>query len=338
LSTSITQAQNDAVTMAAANNCDGSAVVIDPNLDIEFGAWDPGTRTFTLLSGGAQNSANAVRISARRIAARNTAIPLVFARLIGRSTCDINAMAIAFIGSGPLPQIIGLGSVTVHRDCYFVSYNSTVTPTPTLASANSNVLVGTNGVIQFENNNHIYGTLELGPSGSISGTAQVTGATTTMSSPIPTPSSPAWNPGTNPAGISQNCMVSADTTLPGGTYWFTSLIIKKNLFFSGPATLYINGDVDMPADKADIAAYNNVPANLKIYQIGLSRTFGDVNRNELGIIADIEAPGSTLAAHDKLEFRGSAIFSSIVIHDGAYFYADETSGVGQGGRRIQLVK
>jgi hypothetical protein len=337
LATSVTQAQTDAAAVAAANTCDGSAVVIDQNLDIEFGTWDDTARTFTLLTGGAQSSANAVRITARRIAARNTAIPLVFARLVGRDTCDINAVAIARLGYGPSPVFIGLSGLHVHDQIYFLSYNSLVNPSPSLTSYSSNATVGSNGSFQFGGNNHIYGDLEMGPSASKIGTTQVTGTTTLLTKDIPTPTSPPWAPGANPGGIPQNYTVSSDTTLPGGTYWFTSLSISKNLAFSGPATVYVNGDVDMAADKADLMAYNSIPGNLKIYQIGSSLTFGG-NRKELTIIADIEAPGSTFTAQDKLRFYGSAIFDSINVHDDAQFYADEISGVGQGGKVIQLVK
>jgi hypothetical protein len=278
-----------------------------------------------------------VRITARRIAARNTAIPLVFARLVGRSTCDINAVAIARLGWGPRPGIIGLSGLHVNDQIYFLSYNSAVNPSPSLSSYNSNATVGSNGSFQFGGNNHIYGDLEMGPSASKIGTTQVTGTTTTLTNDIPTPTSPRWAPGMNPGGIAQNYTVNSDITLPGGTYWFTSLTIGKDLSFSGPATLYVNGDLDMAADKADLIAYNNIPANLKIYQIGSARTFAG-NKNELTIVANIEAPGSRFSAHDKLRFYGSAIFDSIDIHNDCQFYADETSGVGQGGKIIQLVK
>ena len=69
LATSVAQAKSDAVDTAAANTCDGSSLVIDPTLDIDFGNWDSNTRTFTLLSGAAQNNANSVRVTAHRIAA-----------------------------------------------------------------------------------------------------------------------------------------------------------------------------------------------------------------------------------------------------------------------------
>src|SRR5688572_25149266 len=69
-----TAARTAAVAIAAANKCDGDAVVLDPAQDVEFGQWDKNDRTFTPLTGAAQNSANAIRVTARRIAARDTAI------------------------------------------------------------------------------------------------------------------------------------------------------------------------------------------------------------------------------------------------------------------------
>jgi Flp pilus assembly protein TadG len=332
----VSQAKTNAAATAAANLCDGSPVVIDQTQDIEFGMWDGTARTFTVLTGSAQNSANAVRVTARRTAARGTAIPLVFARLVGKSTCDINAVSIAKLAGGPRSEFVGLNGVHVHDRTYFLSYSSAVDPNPTITTGLSNADVGSNGSFQFGGNNHIYGDLLMGPSASMVGTTQVTGSTTVLSAPIATPTSPAWSPGANPGGISQNYTVSSDTTLPGGTYWFTSLSISKNLTFSGPATVYVNGDVDMSADEADLRAYNSIPSNLKIYQIG-SHTFGG-NRNELTIIADVEAPGSDFSAHDDLVFKGNGIFDSIDLHDDCHFFADETSGVGTNGVRISLVK
>src|SRR5438105_14053371 len=39
LAISVAQAKTDAAAVAAANNCDGSPVVVDQTLDIEFGTW-----------------------------------------------------------------------------------------------------------------------------------------------------------------------------------------------------------------------------------------------------------------------------------------------------------
>ncbi|HEV8377363.1 MAG TPA: pilus assembly protein TadG-related protein [Tepidisphaeraceae bacterium] len=335
LAASVTQAKSDAAAVAAANTCDGSAVVIDQTLDIEFGAWDDSAKTFTVLTGSAQNSANAVRITARRIAARNTAIPLVFARLVGRSTCDINAVAIAKVTFGLGRGFVGVNSISVKNNSYWVSYNSAVNANPTLASASSNAIVGTNGVFTADANDHIQGNIQLGSTGSLTGTPQVTGSVVHYTSPLAVPSSPAWSPGSNPGGISQNYTVNSTTTLPGGTYWFTSLDVNKDLTFSGPATVYVNGNVDLDAD---LRAYNNIPSNLKIYQIGTGRTFGDVGTNNLVVVADVEAPGADFEARNNVIFMGMAVFRTITVKNNSQFFFDEAAGMGLGAKQITLVK
>jgi Flp pilus assembly protein TadG len=328
LATSVTQAKTDAAAVAAANTCDGVAVALDERLEIVY-------------NGAAQNSADAVRITARRIAARNTAIPLVFARLVGVDTCDITAVAIAQSTPGGSPaSFVGLAGVDLHNKCYFVSYNPNVAAMPKVgdATVNDNSRVDTNGVLSAAADGHVQGNVRLGPSGSVSGPVAITGTTSTQSSAITAPASPAWSPGSNPGGIPQNYTVSADTTLPGGTYWFTDLNINKNLTFSGPATVYVNGDVTFGGDKMDLLAYNDFPANLKIYQIGSSRTFGG-NHNENNIVAQVEAPGGTFLAHDKGRFWGTGIFGAISVHDDQQFFLDETATVVGGDTKvIVLVK
>src|SRR3954470_7567364 len=65
------------ITSAAADNTvDGTPLIIDPNLDIEFGNWNSTTRTFTPVTGTAQASAKALRVTAKRTAARGTAVSL----------------------------------------------------------------------------------------------------------------------------------------------------------------------------------------------------------------------------------------------------------------------
>src|SRR5438045_767426 len=94
LTISATQARASAIAMAAANTCDGASVaLIDPD-DIELGFWDPDARTFYPVTGWIENYAKAVRITARRSAARGNPIQLSFARLVGRNSCDVHSVAI----------------------------------------------------------------------------------------------------------------------------------------------------------------------------------------------------------------------------------------------------
>jgi hypothetical protein len=324
LSVSPSQARSVSITIAAANTCDGLPIVLlDPD-DIELGSWDPSARTFTVLSGAGQNSANAVRITGHRSASRGTAIPLFFARMIGRDSCDIHAVAIAMVKTGHSKGFVGLNSITLHDRGYFVSYKSSFTATPSLTSASSNSFVSTNGAITYNKEGHIWGDVQLGPSGSVEVGMQVTGSQSTISPGITAPSDPPWAPGINPGGIPQSYTVSSDTILPGGNYWFTSLTLNKSLTFSGPATVYVNGDITISADRLNLEAYNDIPSNLTLYQIGTSRSFS-VNHNENRIVAQVQAPGSGFLAHDKLDFEGTAIFATIVVHDDGILYFDETA-------------
>ena len=90
----VTSVQSAAKTEASANTADGSAVTLQ-NSDIEFGTWDTTARTFTVLTGTNRSNANAIRITAQCSAARGTGVSLSFARILGRSTCDVSAQAIA---------------------------------------------------------------------------------------------------------------------------------------------------------------------------------------------------------------------------------------------------
>lgn len=95
LAQGISVARTAAVTAAGENLADGTSVALDSTNDIDFGSWDSTTRTFTVLTGPAQTSSNAVRVSARRVSSRGTAVPLMFARVLGRTSCDAQAVSVA---------------------------------------------------------------------------------------------------------------------------------------------------------------------------------------------------------------------------------------------------
>jgi hypothetical protein len=86
-------ARSNAIAAAADNTADGSAVTIQ-NSDVEFGSWNASTQTFTVLPPGS-SSVNAVRVTARRTSSAGNAVPLMFARVIGRNSQDVTAVSIA---------------------------------------------------------------------------------------------------------------------------------------------------------------------------------------------------------------------------------------------------
>lgn len=97
LATSPTAAVNAAVAAAADNQVDGSTLVLEKNADIELGFWDTTTRKFSKYSGSNLKYANAVRVVARRTAARGNAIPTIFAQMLGHKSADVTAESIAML-------------------------------------------------------------------------------------------------------------------------------------------------------------------------------------------------------------------------------------------------
>jgi len=321
LSSGVTAAQTAAVHAAACNNADGSAVSIDSNNDVEFGTWDSSARTFTVLTGAARSNANSIRITARRTAARGNAVSLSFARVLGRNSLDVTAVATANYTSGSPAGLIGLDGITVKNNALIASYNSNTTTNPSSGNCNSNGGMGSNGVIYGKNNNSIRGRVSLGPGASVSGFS-ITGTTSTSSSDLETPAVPSWSPSTNPNSISQSYTVNSSTTLPGGTYWFTSLTINAPLSFSGAATLNVNGNITIDSS---LTASASQPANLKVYQIGTNRTFGD-NSNNISITAVVIAPTSDFTSKNNCVIRGDVCFLSITAKNNFDFYYDEAIG------------
>jgi hypothetical protein len=84
-----------AQAIALKNQADGYAVTLASS-DVQIGVWTIASRKFT--SGGTANNTTtyqAVQVTARRTKATNTAIPLLFAEILGAPTCDVTATTTA---------------------------------------------------------------------------------------------------------------------------------------------------------------------------------------------------------------------------------------------------
>jgi hypothetical protein len=192
--------------------------------------------------------------------------------------------------------------------------------------------VGTNSFILTKNNDEIDGDVLLGPGASVIGVT-VIGTTQSQSSPIPTPTMPAWNPVANPGAIPQAYTISTNTTLPGGTYYFTSMDLEADLTFSGPAVVFVNGPITVGGT---LTAFSMLPADLTIYQYGIT-TFGDSASNGMSIYARVIAPGSDFSTKNNLDFYGSGIFNTILAKNNAEFYYDEQQGLANGQNSVTTV-
>jgi hypothetical protein len=331
----VTSAQNRAVDAADDNKADGTTVVLNPATDVDFLNWNKATRTYTVLTGAARSGANAMRVTCRRTADSGGAVQLLFARVIGRTSHNVEASSISYIEPQPQAGIIGYSGVTVKNNTFIGAYNSATDRNPDKATATSAGSLLSNGAIFGDSNNVMNGGILLGPGAPAPAGLTVSGAVTRLDQPLVPPADAPWTPAANPGGAASNYAVSGAVTLPGGTYWFTSLTVKGTLTFSGPATVTVNGPILV---SGALRAYDLIPANLKLFQRG-TYDFGDDDINGADIVADVVAPGADFVTKNTLEFRGRLIARSIEIQNNADIFYDVSLGTGTGGTsRILTVR
>lgn len=308
--------QTKAQAAASANDCLGSAIVLT-STDIELGTW--AGNTFT--SGG--TSPNALRVTARRIASRGSAVPLLFAKVLGLNGCDVNATSIAKREPGIASGYIGLEGIDVKNNLFAASYDSSSNPNPSQSSHLNSGMIGSNGDITAKHN-EVVGQVVLGPDGSHN--LDLTSGATVLDDPIPAPTIDfSGAPASNPSGTPQNLNVAGTVNLPAGTYYFTSVTLGNNaqLSFLGPATVYVDGNVTF-SQNGSISGYGNLPANLRIRQRGAGSVFGSSSANNVTLVADIEAPQSDFSAKNSAVLMGRGFFKSISAKNNLELYYDQT--------------
>ncbi|MDB5297691.1 MAG: wapA 1 [Phycisphaerales bacterium] len=106
----VATATTQAKYAAGLNTADGKAVVLTTAEDVEFGTWDPATRSFEALSGTAQVSATAVRVTTRRVKGRNNAIPVTFGRYLKLGDSEVTTSAVAARGNVVTPVVKAKGT------------------------------------------------------------------------------------------------------------------------------------------------------------------------------------------------------------------------------------
>jgi hypothetical protein len=326
-------AQNAAIAVAAVNNADGTAVSLSTS-DIDVGFWDGSTFTKNLAP------INAIRVQANRTAQNNNAVSLSLARVVGISTCDVHTYAIA---ADKPTGLDGLSSLTITNGNQVAVYDSSL-GAPSASNQLSTSLVYSNGALSVSQNTTVRGDVILGPSGTSSFTNQstVTGTTTTIGSPyqFPAVSLNGANTSNNNSSVplSNNGQVvlsgtafsmgnNDGITLPGGTYYFTSLSLGNNdtINFSGPATVYVDGPISAP-NGGTITAYQQIPGNLKINVTGTNT----VNlQNGATLTASLYGPSASLTMNNNCTLYGAAVFDSISFKNGNGIYLDASLNTSQ---------
>jgi Flp pilus assembly protein TadG len=311
LATSVAQAQANAVAAAADNTADGTSVTLNPSTDIDFGTWAAATKTFTVLTGAAQSGANAIRVRANRTAANGNAVSCFFGSVIGVSSADAHATSIGSVTGGY--GLVGLAGISMSGNSSIAYWSPTGVTTPhgSIAS-NGNIILGGSTYIQGDARPGI------GKSVSVSGSAAVTGSTTPLPANLSFPNASAgtaatvnndsaagvyWTSGTNDFSING----TASLTLPGGVYYFHNFNTggNTNLTFSGPATVYVTGNVGIFG--ATVTA-SNLGKNLNIQVIGP----GTVTvQNNSSIYMNLYAPQSPVTLSGSGAIYGSVLGWSI---------------------------
>jgi hypothetical protein len=314
---------SSAIAAAALVNVDGSPVVIQAS-DVVVGTWS-GT-SFT--AGGA--SPNAVQVTVPRTSARGNSVAVWWGAIMGKSSADITATATATGKATQMAGFIGYAGVNMINNAFFGSYDSRNNRQPNPNSAGRKSRVGTNTLLNGKNNDTIQGDAVLGPNGTADPSIVLTGSDLIQPSNLPIPTMPAWAP---PGGAALPLVVASDTTMPGGSYWYTSMTVTANLTFSGPTTIYVNGDIYIDGS---LAPASGNPADVTIYQIG-AHNFGDLGINGLNLTAGVYAPNSDFMAKNNLYYYGSGIFNTITTKNNAEFYYDIMLGTADGSPVVHTV-
>jgi Flp pilus assembly protein TadG len=295
------------------NNVDGTPLVLLSS-DIQTITWNTGTGTYTV--GGA--SPNGVKITARRAAARGTAIPLVFAKLIGMSTFDIHATAVAVYSSNLPPfGFVGISGVllqsnTINIDSYKSSSGS-VGLTHGYVASNSGFTMS--GGVTINKDIYMLAGQSITANGSPSyGTRQA--LTSALSYP---------SVSTYPVGSTNLSNLNGGVTLGSGSantnYYTTGVSLSLNsgqtLTINGPVTLYVNGNFTI---NGTVNTYQNLPANFAVRMMSGS----GVNITTPLIYLDVYAPQSPINIGSGTNLYGRIIGNQLSVSGNANLHYDES--------------
>ena len=286
-----------AQAVALQNKADGTALVLT-SADVEVGTWSDTTRVFTV---GGSNQ-NAVRVTARRTTARGNPVPLVFAKAIGRSTCDVTAVSVA--NQDVLPySMVALNGVTM-------SGVSTIQRKATEALGGNSVIVASNGAWSLGTTSIIAGdTLyrTTAPGGGIISGTKTAMSTDIVYSVVATPG------GTSPLGAVS--YTSGTMSNISGAYNCTTVNLGGTFNFSlnGDLTLYCSGNVAFGGNC-------NVVTNGYKFTIYMTNASTITFTNNLPVNVVVYGPTSPMTVNALGKITGSFVAKSLTMTTGTIEY------------------
>ena len=355
-----TEVEDRAVAVASANKVDAEAVSLTTDKDLEFGVWFKSTKTFMPVTGDDRQGANAVRIHARRVAARSSQIDYFFAPMVGVNSADVTRSAIAYIAGGWKERggkgfgLVGLDwvqfngvSATDSYDPTKGAYNALVNGT---ANKNENGTIATNGTINMVGTAQIHGDARSGPDeadwedSSFGSNTTVTGWTAPLDQNLdyPIPAAPTTY---NNSAIADyidskgNLSVNgkATLTLPAGTYVVKDIDLKANqtINVSGAVKIYATGSVTVLGGVVTNGVVNStgLPSDMQIFAVGtVASPAGQVNiGGNSSISAWIYAPGRDVVLHGTsgtFGLFGAVVGKTLDILGNSALHYDESASFG----------
>jgi Flp pilus assembly protein TadG len=319
------QAQSAAITLAAQNKVNGAALTLT-TANVVVGNWDSSAQTFTANG----TPTNACRVTGALSTATGNPVQLYWARVIGRSTCDVHASATATFKSSGY-GLVGLNFIKMSGNASDSYWDTTG------VTGGQNGSIASNGDITLSGSASINGDAHPGIGKSVSKPGAVTGSTAALTAPLVYPPGSAGSYATtNDDGVipvggncgilngSLNLSGNNSLTLPGGNYYFNNYTTSGNstVTFTGPATLYIYGKLDI---SGCTVTYSNQPTNLKIVMVPDSsgNAPGSVTiSGSSAMYADIYAPQSPLTISGTGDLYGSIVGLSIDMSGTAKIHYD----------------
>ena len=323
---------------ALQNSADGQPVVLVTDEDVTFGNWDADKRLFTELTGTSENKGNAVKVATRRTAARGSAVPLMWASLLGKSNCDVEALAIAAVGAESY-GVIGLNWVLMKGNSTSSYWSDGAGGAGSLGNVASNGDITLTNGATINGNARSYG-------GTVSG-GTISGSTSPLAMPLSFPPGDAGIYATtndnnlipNWAKLGNRLILGKNQSLtaPGGNYYFRDVTTStgSSLTFLGPTTIYCWGTFKMTSQTATASS---LPKNLKIVMCTgpTGQTPGSLTISAgAALYADIYAPQSAVSIGGKGDIYGSVLGLTVEMSGSGEIHYD-LSLKGTGG--IAIVK
>ena len=281
---------------AAQNNVDGSSLALTA-ADVDVGTWDYSLRTFSV--GGSNR--NAIRVVGRRTTSRGNAVPLVFARIIGRQFCDVTATSIATKDLLPY-SVVALNGVTMA--------NSSTIQRIASEAASGSVIVASNGAWSLGGSTLIAGDTLYRTTAPSGGT--ISGSKTAMSSNIAY--SNVTTPGTAMSVGAVN--YSSGTYNVGGDYSCTACTV------SGTFTINLTADTNMYCSgNVSFGGNVNVITNgfkFTIYMTGAAGTIAMTNNLPVSVV--IYGPNATMTVNSPGKITGSFVAKTLNMTAGTIEY------------------